>query len=185
MKFKHLAILALLAVVPALYSCGDDDDLTTDQYQEWNQTNIDWLTQLENKRNPDGSAYYTRRTAPWDSRSYVLMHYFERNEQALRPLYTSTVDMRYKVHLCDGTGIDSTDFITSPVPGALRTQLSSTGLISGWPIAITDMHVGDSCEVIIPYGLAYGLSGYGNVPPYSNLRFNMRLVDIPFYEVKP
>lgn len=185
MKLLKLSIIALLAAVPLLNSCSDDDN-NEDTWKQWKIDNEEWLDELANKRNPDGTPYFTRRTAPWDQNSYVLIHYFgERNDSQLRPLYTSTVDVRYKVHTLDGVGIDSSTLITDPVPGALRVQLNSQSLITGWPIAVTDMHVGDSCEVIIPYAMAYGVSGYGNVPPYSNLRFNLRLVDIPFYEAKP
>ncbi len=183
-KIKYLSLLALLVAIPFFNSCDDPDEYD-DLYTEWYNKNVDWLAELENKRNPDGTAYYTRHTAPWDPNSYVLIHYFgERNIQNLKPLYTSTVDMRYHVELCDGTGIDSSANIVEPMPGVFRAQLNS-GLIAGWPIAVTDMHVGDTCEVIIPFTLGYGVAGAGTVPPYSNLRFNLRLVDIPYYEARP
>ena len=184
MKLKHLPILLMLAAVPAINSCDDGDEPNSDS--EWQKINAEWLANLENKRNPDGTPYYKRLVAPWDSRSYVLIHYFEpQHTENLRPLFTSTVDVRYKVYTCDNTGIDSSTTIIKPVPGALRVSLDSKELIAGWPIAVTDMHVGDTCEVIVPYGMAYGVSGYMNVKPYSNLRFNLRLVDIPYYEVRP
>ena len=47
------------------------------------------------------------------------------------------------------------------------------------------MHVGDTVQIIIPYDLAYGQSGSGSIPPYSALRFNMRLMDVPGYEARP
>ncbi|MDE7125880.1 MAG: FKBP-type peptidyl-prolyl cis-trans isomerase [Muribaculaceae bacterium] len=47
------------------------------------------------------------------------------------------------------------------------------------------MRVGDTAEVLIPYSMAYGMSGSGSIPPYSNLRFNVRLVDIVNYETRP
>ena len=63
-----------------------------------------------------------------------------------------------------------------------RTDLSK--VISGWGIVLQEMHVGDSVEVLIPYQSAYGAIGYGSVPPYSNLKFNIKLVDIPYWETK-
>jgi FKBP-type peptidyl-prolyl cis-trans isomerase FklB len=47
------------------------------------------------------------------------------------------------------------------------------------------MHVGDSVEVVIPYQLGYGTTITGSIPPYSMLKFNMRLVDIPYYQARP
>ena len=185
MKLKYLAIPLMLAAIPLLNSCGDDDD-NSNPYAEWADANAEWLSECENKLNPDGTAYYRRLRAPWDATTYVLIHYFGTpNTEPLRPLYTSTVDVAYKVYTCDNVCFDSSDNIIAPTPGALRVTLSSDGIITGWPIALTDMHVGDSCEVIIPYQMAYGVTGFQSVKPYSNLRFNMRLVDIPYYEVKP
>jgi FKBP-type peptidyl-prolyl cis-trans isomerase FklB len=48
-----------------------------------------------------------------------------------------------------------------------------------------DMRCGDTAEVVVPYGLAYGSQDRGTIKPYSNLQFNIRLVDIPNYETIP
>ena len=47
------------------------------------------------------------------------------------------------------------------------------------------MNVGDSVEIIIPYNMGYGGSQTGIIKPYSTLIFNLKLVDIPYYEVRP
>ena len=47
------------------------------------------------------------------------------------------------------------------------------------------MRCGDTAQVVLPYGVAYGSQNLGDIPPYSNLRFNIRLVDIPYYEKPP
>ncbi|MDE6074493.1 MAG: FKBP-type peptidyl-prolyl cis-trans isomerase, partial [Muribaculaceae bacterium] len=52
-------------------------------------------------------------------------------------------------------------------------------------IALEKMHVGDSVEVIIPYQAGYGASSSGSILPYSTLRFGIKLVNIPYYEVRP
>ena len=57
-----------------------------------------------------------------------------------------------------------------------RSQLSN--LIDGWAAAVCNMNVGDTAEVIVPYALGYGTTSSGSVPAYSNLKFNIRLVDI-------
>ena len=48
-----------------------------------------------------------------------------------------------------------------------------------------NMHVGDTVQILIPYQSAYGSSSSGSVLPYSALRFNVRLEDIPDYEIRP
>lgn len=187
---KLTAIVALLALsAPIFTACNDDDSSKTDaNYAAWNKANQAWLDEQQNRLDENGKAYYKKVVPTWNSSAYVLIHQFndpEETKDNLVPLLTSTVDVRYRVTLYDGTPIDSSSTITSPVPGALRTQLNSSGLISGWKIALTHMHVGDTCEIIIPYAQAYGITGLNTVKPYSNLVFNMRLLDIPYYEVKP
>ena len=57
--------------------------------------------------------------------------------------------------------------------------------MSGWAIGIPQMHCGDTVELIVPYGVGYGAQNTGTIKPYSNLRFNIRLVDIPYLEAPP
>ncbi len=67
--------------------------------------------------------------------------------------------------------------------GIYRSQVS--GNVQGFAIALMDMRCGDTAEVVVPYGLAYGSQDRGTIKPYSNLQFNIRLVDIPNYETIP
>ena len=60
-----------------------------------------------------------------------------------------------------------------------------SGVIDGWQIALMNMHVGDTVQIVVPYQSGYGSTSTGKIQPYSALRFNVRLVDIPAYEVRP
>jgi FKBP-type peptidyl-prolyl cis-trans isomerase len=88
--------------------------------------------------------------------------------------------VRYNLYDCEGDTIDSSDSNTTYGAGISRLKLSST--IEGWAIAREDMRCGDTVEVVVPYASAYGSTATSSIYPYSNLRFNIRLVDIPFYE---
>ncbi|MEZ3576346.1 MAG: FKBP-type peptidyl-prolyl cis-trans isomerase [Muribaculaceae bacterium] len=179
---KLLAFIA--AGIALMCSCADDDKTTWEEYTEWRDLNSAWLEEMQQRKNADGTPYYTTVVPDWNPGSFVLMHYFNdraETEGRLSPLYNSTVDVRYRLHLCDGTGIDSSDNQTQyGAKGIFRTALNNT--IQGWCVALPRMRCGDSAEVIVPYGLGYGASTSGNIKPYSTLRFNIRLVDIPFYE---
>lgn len=175
--FFIIAILALAACTDTEYS-----DVWT-QYAEWREANNEWISEQANLRNPDGTLYYTKVTPSWNNDEYVLMHYFndrELTKDNLVPLFTSTVAVKYIGRLYDNTPFDS----SYKMPDSLFVTTSAS-LISGWQIALADMHVGDSCEVIIPYEEAYNIMGAGSVKPFSCLKFNMKLVDIPNYETKP
>ncbi len=181
---KKLLIIIAVGVV-MLCSCMGDDKTTWEEYESWRNLNNAWIEELSQLKNADGTPYYTIVVPEWNPSTYVLMHFFNdrsETEGKLSPLYNSTIDVRYQLHLCDGTAVDSSDTQTQyGAKGIFRTQLNNT--IQGWAVALPQMRCGDTAEVIIPYGIAYGSSSTGAIKPYSNLRFNIRLVDIPYYEL--
>lgn len=186
MKKLPFIFILFTAMCYSFISCVDNDNDNWDDYKEWRETNESWLLEQSQRINTDGSSYYHKVVPAWDKTAYVYVHYFNDTtltRDNLSPLYTSTVDVKYIGRLYDGTAFDSSYLNTSPADSIFRTQLSS--VINGWTIALSNMHIGDSCEVLIPYQWAYGANKYGTIKPYSALRFNIKLVDIPFYETRP
>ncbi len=182
-KTALLFMMSLLLSVVAS-SCFDNDNNWKD-YAEWRELNEQWLEEQRNRIDANGDPYFKEVRAEWDGNAYVLMHFFNDTtltRDNLSPLYTSTVDVKYIGYLCTGEAFDSSYLKTDSV---LRMTLTEGNSIEGWSLALQNMHVGDTCEVIIPYGLAYGTSGYLDIDPYSVLRYNMRLVSVPGYEKEP
>ncbi len=171
-------------VAAFVQSCNTDSDTDTwDTYSDWRNTNNAWLEEQTAKMDADGKPYYQSVTPSWDGSSYVLMHWFNdrsATEKNLTPFITSTVDVKYILHTCDGTAQDSSFLLTTNGDSIYRTKLTS--VVTGWAIALTSMHVGDSCEVIVPYQSGYGSVSTGNINPYSHLLFAIKLVDINRYE---
>lgn len=185
MKKLPLILIALLTVGLSFNACSDGDSEAKAIYN-WRENNIAWLAEMQSRTNSDGTPYYEMVVPNWDPSSFVLVHYFNErttNPEALKPLYTSTVDVRYNLYLYNGTPCDSSSAMTENGPGIYRAQLNS--LIDGWAAAVCDMNVGDTVEVIIPYALGYGSTSTGSIPAYSTLRFNIRLADIYRYEASP
>ena len=54
---------------------------------------------------------------------------------------------------------------------------SGNSLIDGFATALQQMRRGDRWMVYRPYQLGYGASGSGEIPGYSTLIFDLRLVD--------
>lgn len=187
MKKLPLILALLIAGTWCFSSCsGDDNDSIAEIYTEWNALNEAWIKEQQARTNPDGSPYYQTIVPDWNTSAYVLIHYFNDRsltEGNLSPLYTSTVDTRYHLSLYNGVAVDSSTNISTYGPGIFRTKLSE--VIAGWSIALSDMRCGDTAEVVIPYAQGYGVSTTSSIAPYSNLKFNIRLVDIPYYEVNP
>lgn len=181
---KKIILLPILIIIILTSACMDSDysDVWS-EYAEWRTENDNWLLAQADLRNDDGTLYYSKVTPAWNDNAYVLMHFFNDTEETqdnLVPLYTSTVSVKYIGRLYDDTVFDSSYTMTDSI-----YTFTPSEVISGWQIALANMHVGDTCEVIIPYEVAYYYSGSGLVLPFSCLKFNMRLVDIPYYEVKP
>lgn len=88
------------------------------------------------------------------------------------PRANSVVTVHYKGSLINGKVFDSS--YERGYPEAFRLG----DLITGWQIALTQMHVGDKWVVYIPWELGYGKQGNGNIPGYSTLIFEMELVAI-------
>lgn len=183
-KSPIILLLAVFAIAVCFVSCADDDD--RDELRAWRDANNQWLVEKQAQKNPDGTPYYKVVVPKWDPANFVLMHFFNErttDPNALKPLYTSTVDVRYHLSLYNGFACDSSTNLTTNGPGIYRAEL--TGLIDGWAAALCEMNVGDTAEVIIPYKLGYGTVTSGTIPAFSNLKFNIRLADIYLYEKSP
>ena len=180
---KLLLIIGLLGAASlALSSCIKDE--VEDKYKDWRRANNDWFNeQMSN------TSYYTTVTAPWDPNGKVLMHWYNDTMLTcanLKPLYSSTVDVKYRGMLYDATPFDSSYLNTKPALGIARLQVGSASLIEGWSLGLMQMHVGDSCRIVVPYTMGYGSYSQGKViKPFSTLIFDIKLQDIYAYEVKP
>lgn len=88
-----------------------------------------------------------------------------------------TADNKVKVHY-RGTLLDGTEFDSSIARG--EPAVFGVGqVIKGWTEALQLMPVGSKWMLFIPYDLAYGAQGAGNmIPPFSALIFEVELLGI-------
>ncbi|MDE5837457.1 MAG: FKBP-type peptidyl-prolyl cis-trans isomerase [Paramuribaculum sp.] len=182
---KKIIIFAslLIAAVVGVSSCSDES--TWDTYKDWRETNEQFYQEQKSLKNPDNTPFYTALNPNWLPNSGVLIHFF--NDRSLTagnlvPLVTSTVDVKYKGWLCNDVAFDSSYTATTYGDSIFRTIPSQT--IVGWQVALTNMAVGDSARVVIPWSLAYGTQSTGSIAPFSNLVFDIKLVDIYSYETQ-
>jgi len=90
-----------------------------------------------------------------------------------KPSATSTVKVNYKGTLINGTVFDSSYDRGEPIEFPLN------GVIAGWTEGLQLMSVGSKYKLYIPYQLAYGERGGGEmIKPYSALIFEVELLDI-------
>lgn len=179
-----IGIIAILAVALGTSSCDNDEKTTWEEYAQWRESNEAWLKEQQALKNPDGTPYYKVIVPDWNPGSFVLIHYFNdrsETEGNLTPLYTSTVDVRYQGFTCEDERFDSSNLVNRY--GKLGVaRFACNGVIEGWSVALENMRVGDTAEIIVPYEAAYGATYTSSLLPYSSLRFNLRLEDIYRYE---
>ena len=174
-KFFYTVIMAIVAIT-MLDSCLGKS--VEDEYKNWRESNDEWFQRQKE------SGQYTVLTAPWDQSATTLIRWHNDTMQTkdnLKPFITSTIDVKYKLSLYNGTAVDSSYNNSSPADSVFRTKLNGT--VEGWMIALTRMHVGDSCTVIVPYQQGYGSSKMSDLlVPYSTLVFGVKLIDIYKYK---
>ncbi|MCQ2213812.1 MAG: FKBP-type peptidyl-prolyl cis-trans isomerase [Bacteroidaceae bacterium] len=84
----------------------------------------------------------------------------------------SIVTCHYKGTLTNGRVFDST--FERDYPEAFRVN----ELISGFQIALVNMHIGDHWLVYIPSDMGYGSRAAGDIPGNSTLIFEIKLLGI-------
>ena len=84
------------------------------------------------------------------------------------------VDVNYEVYLLDGTKVGSSFDQNEKFSFVLGEGYA----IPGWEEIVPMMHQGDKVRAIIPYEMAYGEHDMGNVKPYSNLVYDIELLNI-------
>lgn len=87
------------------------------------------------------------------------------------PTLASTVVVKYKGSLINGTVFDQTD------PGQTASY-ALAGLIRGWQIGLPFMKKGGESTFFIPSSLGYGNTAIGPIPGSSVLIFDIELVDV-------
>lgn len=90
------------------------------------------------------------------------------------PSPRTVVTVHYTGRLIDGRQFDSSHR-GAGTPVAFRVN----ELITGWQVALVNMHIGDSWELYVPAEAGYGERGAGrDIPGNSTLIFQLELLDM-------
>lgn len=168
-------------------SCLNDNTQAWDAYKDWRESNEKFFLDQSGRLNPDGTPFYTAVSPAWNPTATVLMRWL--NDRSLTaenysPLYNSACYVKYHGRLMDGVAFDSS-YTARASYGDSLALFRPSGVVQGFGIALQNMHVGDSCEVVIPYWLGYQAQASGKVLPYSDLIFTVKLAGLDTYEVRP
>lgn len=172
MKSKHIVPTVLWSVALSLGSCLKSE---VDDYDDWRTENDQYLTQINTRE-------YEKISPVWAPQNccYIKWH----NDRTLTadslvPMSNSTVQVKYHLEDINGLPLDSS---YNAAAGDSLYTFQPDGTVIGFWIALTTMHVGDSATVIIPYNSGYGTQINGNVKPYSNLIYRLKIQNIKAFE---
>ena len=84
------------------------------------------------------------------------------------------VDVLYTGSFLDGTVFDKRLDVQNP----FRCKVGSNGLVDGWNEALQRMKEGGKVVVVLPSNSAYGEKGYGPIPPYTPIVFEIELLKV-------
>lgn len=178
---KGLALMPVLLICFSLTNCFKDDEPVAEQYREWKAKNDQYVLDAEARTEADGTPFYERLEPSWAPTAFTLIHWFNDRsltEKNLSPMDNSTVDITYLLMNVDGDTI-STSFAS---PDSIYRSQPSNNIIGVW-YAMTQMHVGDSVQLVIPSQAGYGERANGGIPPYSTLVYNIKMKAVKAYEV--
>lgn len=85
-----------------------------------------------------------------------------------------TARIRFDASYLDGTPLGNSD----QLGGVYEVKYGEHHVLYGLEEAIGLLRVGEKGRFVIPYNLAYGENPYGNIPAYSNLVFDVELLEI-------
>jgi FKBP-type peptidyl-prolyl cis-trans isomerase FklB len=94
------------------------------------------------------------------------------NDKGRKPTWASTVQVRYRGALVDGTVFDETK------PEEPPAEFEAGGVIKGWQQALVEMREGDKWNVVVPSDLAYGCKGRDRIKPDQVLVFDIELLKV-------
>lgn len=154
---KLFLAITLLAFV-ALAGCLDDDSEDYISAEEQLQIDIELIDE-----------YLANNSINAEIHSSGLRYVIHDPGDGPSPTTDSTITVAYEGRLLSNEQIfDSSDSLTYPL----------NQLIAGWQIGVPLISEGGDITLYIPSGYGYGPYGSGNIPPNSNLIFDVELKNV-------
>ena len=186
-NLKYILLSVILFPLVGMVSSCSEDDSTIDEFANWQERNEAVTEQWAASGMKKIRVFTQDDTSTGRNCDYIYVEVLEVGDGTESPLYTDTVRMAYRGRLipttnyADGYVFDETylgDFSWHTAGMAtMAIGGSSSALVSGFATAVMNMHKGDRWRVHIPYQIGYNTSSSGSVTAYSNLTFDIALLD--------
>ena len=147
-----------------------DEAMTEEAYQ---QMQADKIAALQQQSADDFQAYLAANGVTATPTETGLIYVCTKKGKGPKPGYKQNVKVHYTGRLLDGTVFDSSVERDEP----FEFTLGVGQVIPGWDEGIALMSKGEKGVLYLPYNLAYGGRQNGPIPPFSNLIFEVELLD--------
>lgn len=144
--------------------------MTEEAYQ---QMKLDEMAALQQKSHEEFEAWLAENGVTAEPTETGLIYVCTKKGNGVKPKANQNVKVHYTGKLLDGTVFDSSIERGTPI----EFPLGAHRVIPGWDEGIALMSKGEKGILYIPSELAYGANQAGPIPPYSNLIFEVELVD--------
>ena len=94
--------------------------------------------------------------------------------EGAQPQKGQTARIKFEASYLDGTPLGDSE----QLGGQYDLVYGQGKVLKGLEEGVGMMRVGEKARFVLPYTLAYGANPYGNIPAYSNLVFDVELLDI-------
>lgn len=161
---KLLGLGIILTASSIMFSCNDDIEIPAR------------TPELEKMEIYEAIAALTKEGFQVDSSETGLYYILQKEGTGQMPEKGDTCQLIYNGyflsgHLFDSSGLYYNDSIW-------QFKYLEVPVIPGFNEGVAMLNKGAIVDILIPSRLAYSASGYGNIPPYTPLFFNMQMVDI-------
>lgn len=187
-KYWHITWM-LVVMLFTLAACSDDDENKIVIDEAWKEINLAAFDARLQDAKTDTSLFTINSES---GNGQIICKILKKGEGTETIYYTSKVNCYYKgcfVTNEDGEVVADRDSVLTQgevFDSRLREngddkvlfEVDDSGLRDGFATALQHMHEGDIWEVWMPYQLGYGVSGYGDIKPYTTLVFQIEVTDI-------
>ena len=181
--WQRVSYLLLLSLLLLSYTSCSEDNSVTDEYANWQERNDAMTEQWAASGMKKIRVYTQDDTSVGKNSDYIYVQVLEAGDGEESPLFTDTARVAYRGRMIPTTSyVDGYVFDESYLGDfSWHTAGMSTfycgGMVPGFTTALMNMHKGDHWRVYVPYPFGYNASSSGSVLAYSNLIFDIAMLD--------
>ena len=175
----------LLSSSVSLLSCSEEET-EEDEFENWQERNDNAVNEWAANNAYTKILTYTKdaTASGLKNSDYIYVEVLESGNGTTSPLYSDTCRVAYRGrfiptknypegYVFDSSSLGTFDWTTC----GTADFCADSQLRDGFSTALQNMHIGDHWRVRFSYMLGYGTSTYSSIPAYSDLIFDIALLD--------